>query len=925
MRSRVGGNSDPDDEPDTDTFSPGQEKKSNPGGPNRNIGFSLSSYWGQAASFLENVGDVVSSTVSDYVAPISEDELDESREALSPDNEDQEESGNFLQFAGLINKSSVGASPTPIQNTQSVSNKIEQGYKPATLAQPAVYKPAPPPGTSLSLSVPTYDPRFTISAVTAPAQDMGVDMPSQSDLVNKQLRHTEMQNMSSTSSVTDHMTSHTYLQKPMSTHVPESDLSNVSLSSPAMSPLASPGTSPDKHAWIVDEQNVQLDSPQLEQERTEVVASSLSPQSALDMFVVNTSHDQRGGERGPALATRPDLAGIIPVLQTTNLAPNRLEPLSAPELSEKFSADASTEHDALAQKLQATQLEATRCAARAQTAEEALLKVHEELAQSRAEASGLISQLHQRPIALSSDLEPLRLEVQRLSDALQASEAALKEHEELLWQVKAHNSELLYALESERKDMAVVLQRRDQLQAQADEAQSRAAALEQRTIALEVQSASLAITAPTQISTANNETTDKEVSELRAELEAAQELIEHARQAYQLLDSQTKILQDDLAIERNERANVAASNEDLTRQLSKCGQEKTQLQLVITQLRASKRSTREDVEAVAAERNELQAKVESITSAWMRDSQALSQYTQKAEQGAEVTSQLQQELDVLRTQYREQQQITQHLQANVADLEKNNYDLNAHCVAVQADMIVLQQETERRSAEINNLRKALRQIEHDRENAATRAEQLQVAALAQSEERHASSLAKQRLEWESQLLAEREELKQMRQRVEDEALLRRKAQLDLNSEKKVMQKTLENALAQIRNPADDAVDRQLVANLIVSYLRKGRPAEVLELISKILGFNDTQMEAVGLRVPQTHFISNLFSTFSAGKDSSDAASSAPGESLAELWVSFLEAEAKTDGASGEDVDKESDKSKSATPAKRQARPSIGVR
>ena len=68
-------------EADPDVFSPGQDKKEKvPSSSLSNFGgsFSFSNYWGQAASFLENVGEVVSS-VSDYVAPLSDTELDESR------------------------------------------------------------------------------------------------------------------------------------------------------------------------------------------------------------------------------------------------------------------------------------------------------------------------------------------------------------------------------------------------------------------------------------------------------------------------------------------------------------------------------------------------------------------------------------------------------------------------------------------------------------------------------------------------------------------------------------------------------------------------------------------------------------------------------------------------------------------------------
>ena len=56
----------------------------------------------------------------------------------------------------------------------------------------------------------------------------------------------------------------------------------------------------------------------------------------------------------------------------------------------------------------------------------------------------------------------------------------------------------------------------------------------------------------------------------------------------------------------------------------------------------------------------------------------------------------------------------------------------------------------------------------------------------------------------------------------DEALLRRKAELDMNAEKRRMQKTLEGAVAQLRNSQADVVDRTLISNLIISYFKRKR-------------------------------------------------------------------------------------------------------
>ncbi len=61
------------------------------------------------------------------------------------------------------------------------------------------------------------------------------------------------------------------------------------------------------------------------------------------------------------------------------------------------------------------------------------------------------------------------------------------------------------------------------------------------------------------------------------------------------------------------------------------------------------------------------------------------------------------------------------------------------------------------------------------------------------------------------------------ERLEEEQELRlRKAEMDFNAEKRRVHKTLEGALSQLSNSQHDAVDRQLIANLIVSYFKRRR-------------------------------------------------------------------------------------------------------
>ena len=68
----------------------------------------------------------------------------------------------------------------------------------------------------------------------------------------------------------------------------------------------------------------------------------------------------------------------------------------------------------------------------------------------------------------------------------------------------------------------------------------------------------------------------------------------------------------------------------------------------------------------------------------------------------------------------------------------------------------------------------------------------------------------------------RVKVKQQEEIINEDALHRRKMELDLIAEKKKMQRTLEDALRGLKNSQEDVVDRTLIANLIVSYFQRKR-------------------------------------------------------------------------------------------------------
>lgn len=177
-----------DVEADPDVFSPGQDKKEKaPSSASGNPGnsFSFSNYWGQAASFLENVGEVVTS-VGDYVAPLPEDELDESREeedgAGSPtgergygneDGQEEEEEegggrGSFYHAGSASSSSSYKGSGSGHHHAPASASApvVPVAAQKHAAPAPQAGRGSPPPQ---SLQAPQYDLRFTAASPPPPA------------------------------------------------------------------------------------------------------------------------------------------------------------------------------------------------------------------------------------------------------------------------------------------------------------------------------------------------------------------------------------------------------------------------------------------------------------------------------------------------------------------------------------------------------------------------------------------------------------------------------------------------------------------------------------------------------------------------------------------------------------------------------------
>jgi chromosome segregation ATPase len=216
--------------------------------------------------------------------------------------------------------------------------------------------------------------------------------------------------------------------------------------------------------------------------------------------------------------------------------------------------------------------------------------------------------------------------------------------------------------------------------------------------------------------------------------------------------------------------------------------------------------------------------------------------------------------------------------------EKECYDKDNIINTINSDMNILKHDLNQRNIELNNLHLALVQLQKDRDNSIKR-------VTIEQDKKIQNLLDEQKNEfiiidnnYKKDIMILNDNIRTLKEKLEDESLLRRKAEIDFNNDKKKMQKTLETAVNQMRNTnSDDVIDRALVTNLFVDYIQKRRSLDVLALIGKILNFTDEQKEAVGLKVPSQNYITSLLTKIVGPLAPPPPPDNVEGDNLAELF------------------------------------------
>jgi len=239
---------------------------------------------------------------------------------------------------------------------------------------------------------------------------------------------------------------------------------------------------------------------------------------------------------------------------------------------------------------------------------------------------------------------------------------------------------------------------------------------------------------------------------------------------------------------------------------------------VIAQLRQVRKTSKGESDNAITERDELRTQCTGLQSEVATLQHQLRNFTANDEAVAALRG----ELSQATASPSASERTLESTRRTLAQLEKDSYDKSAELEVTRSDIMLIRQELDRRQIEVSNLKEAIHQVESERDFYVSRAQRElaeKVEAARQQSESDRTALQAQLMQ---QLEEERARRVKLEESAQDHELFHRKAELDFNKEKKKMQRTLENALAQLNNSQQQVIDRMLVANLIVQYFKRRR-------------------------------------------------------------------------------------------------------
>lgn len=250
-------------------------------------------------------------------------------------------------------------------------------------------------------------------------------------------------------------------------------------------------------------------------------------------------------------------------------------------------------------------------------------------------------------------------------------------------------------------------------------------------------------------------------------------------------------------------------------------EEKKQLNVIIAQLRSTRRVNKDENDTILAERNQFREQCEQLTVEIdrVREQQRAES---EAATGAYV-AQLQASLQASQASQEDLLRSSSELQAAFDVVEKQHHDACQELEALSADHVIAQQDLRNREQELANMMSIVANVEGDSRAAAARLVREHEARVTALEAGAAEALLEKTSACEAQLEIAGVSLKELGDKLEIEQLLRRKAEVEMRREKKRMEATVETALRQLKNTnMEEVVDRTLIANLITTYVEQRR-------------------------------------------------------------------------------------------------------
>lgn len=238
------------------------------------------------------------------------------------------------------------------------------------------------------------------------------------------------------------------------------------------------------------------------------------------------------------------------------------------------------------------------------------------------------------------------------------------------------------------------------------------------------------------------------------------------------------------------------------------------LQVVIAQLRNAGRAKSGEAESV---QNELQH-LRVMNNQLIKDLEEHQRLLKRFDNYDAIV----QERERLHVQCQQFESYISEMKLHQALIEKDLYAKSTSNDILQSELKMMKQDLTQRMEEVNNLQDAIEQIQADHKHELSHYKNLINEAQKLAQVQQEIKELKQRDELENQLKDLDLENKKLREQCEDQVLLRRQIELSFHQEKRKMQQSLEQLMAQMKNSTHDVIDRTLISNLIVSYFQRRR-------------------------------------------------------------------------------------------------------